>query len=127
MITRILTRKKAGITVEVRRYSFQPKEMKCNMNKGDFLVRQLSSLNGAMSNARAKELVGSPGEDALSRDDLSGSTMESAVLKILEQRAHGETLGSIAQSLNRLGIRGRYGGRWYMASVRAVLRRRAVK
>lgn len=39
------------------------------------------------------------------------------------RRASGETYASIAADLNLRGIRARYGGRWYSASVWAFLHR----
>lgn len=43
--------------------------------------------------------------------------------KLMAQRARGESYGAIATDLNRRGVRGRYGARWYASSVRALLKR----
>lgn len=42
-------------------------------------------------------------------------------LDILRRRAQGKSFSAIARELNREGIKGRYGCRWYAASVRTYL------
>lgn len=48
------------------------------------------------------------------------------VKSIAESRARGETFSAIAASLNKQGLRGRNGARWYSASVREYLKRHSV-
>lgn len=43
--------------------------------------------------------------------------------KLMAQRACGESYGAIAFDLNRRGVRGAYGARWYASSVRVLLQR----
>ena len=51
-----------------------------------------------------------------------------AISELLEsinaRRARGESFASIAAALNKQGVSGRYGGRWYAGSVWAYLQRR---
>jgi site-specific DNA recombinase len=45
------------------------------------------------------------------------------VAEIVKQRGAGDTLQSIAQTLNERGIIGKQGGKWYASSVRCILQR----
>ncbi|WP_206047121.1 recombinase family protein, partial [Noviherbaspirillum denitrificans] len=48
---------------------------------------------------------------------------ESLLRCVAEQRMRGKSFSSIAAMLNKQGLRGRHGGRWYSASVRDYLLR----
>jgi hypothetical protein len=57
----------------------------------------------------------------------AGRTVATAGLlgQINERRVGGESFSSIAAALNRKGISGNYGGRWYASSVREYMQRRS--
>ena len=44
-------------------------------------------------------------------------------IDMTERRKAGDSFGTIAHALNRQGVRGKYGGRWYGATVRNFIRR----
>jgi hypothetical protein len=94
-----------------------------------FMLRQLTELAMAM---RPKRPIGGalhiqkaqPGGLA---EDIDFTQVELWLLMELNTRRNsGESFAALAADLNRRGVRGRYGARWYTASVRAFLHRRSV-
>jgi hypothetical protein len=88
-----------------------------------FMLKQLM----AIAEASGAQQSGAP--EHSSRASISGqSTMHgldaSDLLVLAARRARGETYAAIAADLNRRGIRGGYGARWYSASVWTLLHRR---
>lgn len=78
-----------------------------------FMLEQLTALAEA-SAARPSRARGRPATATSGEPDL---------LALAARRASGETYAAIAADLNRRGIRGRYGARWYSASVWTLLHR----
>lgn len=85
------------------------------MPYSDFIYRQLVTLN-----------AGRPGRPRPfpRQDPPAALGLSDSMLRIIaEQRKRGESFSSIAAALNKQGLRGSNGGRWYSASVREYLLR----
>lgn len=82
-----------------------------------FMLRQLQELAEAMQGASAPEEPDGQGRAPARQRDAD----ELCFSALSARRARGESYGAIAADLNRRGIRGRYGARWYGASVWSLL------
>ena len=84
----------------------------------DFLFEQLAAMATAMRAQRprtvkyATRVIGCP-------FDGKRSTVADIAADIIARRVNGDSFGMIACALNRQGVTGRNGSRWYPASVRA--------
>jgi DNA invertase Pin-like site-specific DNA recombinase len=54
---------------------------------------------------------------------LPDTNEQAAIARILDRRAAGMTLAAIAKSMESEGVKTREGGRWYPATVAAILQR----
>ncbi|RJF92347.1 recombinase family protein [Noviherbaspirillum saxi] len=96
------------------------------MSDSAFLLDQMLALADAM---RAQQVAAlgqarrEAGTRAMCPRNAPHDTVTGIAAEILSRRSRGESLGSIAHALNCQGVKGRYGARWYTASVRAYLRR----
>jgi len=93
--------------------------------KTDFLLVELMALNQAcvssQVSARNRQLLG-----AIKHSGPTVPYREAHVMaEIRKRQQRGESLSVIARGLNRDGLRGAYGGRWYAASVHAFIARRS--
>ncbi|WP_440963996.1 recombinase family protein [Massilia sp. GER05] len=87
-----------------------------------FMLKQLMAIAEAADPGRHR--VPEPANPGDSGDQVSVPGAGESDLPVLAaRRASGETYAAIAADLNRRGIRGRYGARWYSASVWALLHR----
>jgi len=95
----------------------------------EFMLRQLTELAMAM---RPKRSIGAAlriqkaQSDGLAVDIDFTQVEHRLLMELNTRRNSGESFAALAADLNRRGVRGRYGARWYTASVRAFLRRRSV-
>lgn len=101
-------------------------QRKSSVRTAGFMLRQLTELAAAMRANRGPIRVqealppGQPG-------DIDFIQVERRLLlELFTRRDSGESFAALAADLNRRGVRGRYGARWYTASVRAFLHRRSV-
>lgn len=90
-----------------------------------FMLRQLTELAVAMRPKRGPRHVRRL-QPAGRPDDIDFVQVERRLLlELFMRRDSGESFAALAADLNRRGVRGRYGARWYTASVRAFLHRRS--
>jgi len=87
------------------------------MSRADFIYRQLLTLS-ANGRTRRSLLVAVP-TPAPATLGLS----EDMLRLVAGQRLYGKSFSSIAAMLNKQGLRGRNGGRWYASNVREYLLR----
>jgi hypothetical protein len=88
------------------------------------LFDQLSSLGEALRTQRVLKLSGKSVTDIRPYCHyLNAADKASIAAEISSRRARGDSYGSIARELNRKGLTGRNGGRWYTASVRAYVQK----
>lgn len=78
-----------------------------------FMLKQLTAIAEESERQRSR----APDRRAMAEGDAPD------LLVLAARRASGETYAAIAADLNRRGIRGRYGARWYSASVWTLLHR----
>lgn len=89
--------------------------------RDNFLMQQLQVLQRSGrrhfpdEDARALRAPGVPSLPQAPRREMSAFIEEEIARRVL----CGEKFGEIAAALNRKGLRGKRGGRWYCASVRA--------
>lgn len=88
-----------------------------------FLLRELIELNEAWnekrSHACANTVIDIKDVRKSSYHKLQGQLLSELIVR----RTRGESYAAIAIDLNRRGLRGRYGARWYTSSVRALIQR----
>jgi hypothetical protein len=96
-----------------------------SIRKGQFLLEQLRS-DSAIGKTRNAVWTTEKPLNPL-RSLINGHTIPASGIleRINDGRAKGESFYSIAAALNREGLSGRYGGRWYGSSVWAYLQRSA--
>ena len=82
-----------------------------------FMLRQLQVLSEVMQAALLPDKQDGQGHTSAGQQDAD----ELCFSALSARRARGESYGAIAADLNRRGIRGRYGARWYGASVWSLL------
>lgn len=94
------------------------------MDKPYFMLQQLLKDYKAL-NARGGDALHG-GEKILVRRRNSGISFPALSLlnKISAEREKGQSYAAIAAALNKQGLTGRYGGRWYASSVSRYLQRR---
>jgi hypothetical protein len=85
-----------------------------------FMFQQLSELAAAAKALQGRQRTGYPGK----RESLPETIADELAISTLSaRRASGETYAAIAADLNRRGLRGRNGARWYSSSVWVMLNR----
>jgi len=88
-----------------------------------FLLRELIELNEAWNNERlhtcCNRIIDTKDVRKASYHKLQGQLLS----ELVGRRTQGESYAAIALDLNRRGLRGRYGARWYTSSVRALIQR----
>lgn len=96
-------------------------------NEATFLLKQLlelaDTLRTRQTSIPTRSNVVSERTDAIEYS----RTIDCIRSELEVRRAGGESYAALAIDLNRRGLRGRYGGRWYTASVRALLQRNRSK
>ena len=91
-----------------------------------FMLRQLTELAVAMRGKRGRIPIREL-PPSVRPEEIDFIQVEQGLLvELFKRRDSGESFAAIAADLNRRGVRGRYGARWYTASVRAFLHRRSV-
>lgn len=85
-----------------------------------FLFDQLVAFNIALRREKPFAQTLRPRVPEQARN-LDGMDVARAIDMIVNLHAQGESLAEISRSLNRHGLKGPYGARWYTASVRAYL------
>ena len=92
--------------------------------KGHFMLQQLlrDSVAGSATERQWRYGGGSP--DTKRGENAARSASKALLESINARRSRGESFASIAAVLNKQGISGAYGGRWYASSVSAYLQRR---
>lgn len=90
------------------------------MNICDFLLMELHLMTAAIQQQKHQLGMELRPNSVYIRDDVR---LQKIAIEIGERRQCGESLASIARELNRRGDKGKYGGRWYPASVGAYLKK----
>ena len=96
------------------------------MAHGAFLFEQLWELSEWRRRLDSQRGVGAASWEQSTSSAGSGRGEGSEQLiaaEIIARRTRGDSFGAIARELNRRGHAGRYGGRWYGASVRHYFRK----
>lgn len=93
-------------------------------SNSSFMLQQLHQLAGAMRGQPL--LLNREGGATRSSGDGTREFDKLTLATLAARRANGATYAAIAADLNKRGIRGRYGARWYSASVWKLLNRRLV-
>lgn len=100
-----------------------PREIEVKTINGEFLLVQLGLLTGGMiserrdaGHAKQKPNASCPAKGADER-------LNTLLDEIRSRINRDESFAAIARDLNSRGVRGRYGGRWYPASVQAFAKR----
>lgn len=94
-----------------------PMPQRETMAASHFLLRQLVENTEAAKVKRTAQKSSAP---------FHGSFSDVVVELIVQKRMTGASYGCIARDLNHKGFNGRYGARWYSASVRACLMRNEI-
>lgn len=87
------------------------------MSWSKFIAQQISALKWVERSSSRQAMLGTLRAKRVGYDETAIAE------RIAHFRDRGMTFGEIAAELNTRGWRGRYGGRWYSASVRAYLLR----
>lgn len=90
------------------------------MTKYDLLFQQLFDLAGSRRTPHENDVHGAGMQSGASIDTGRYSVRE-VETEVARRFSMGESYNAIAHALNRQGLRGRYGGRWYGGTVRAVI------
>lgn len=111
----------------LQRYGDQPggfsERIQCDggvMTKYDLLFQQLFDLASSKRAQRGNDAPGTVMQPAPSIAANRNSVRE-VEIEVARRFSMGESYNAIAHALNRKGLRGRYGGRWYGGTVRAVV------
>jgi hypothetical protein len=88
-----------------------------------FLLRELIELNEAWKNVRLHACANTVIDKKDIRKARYHSLQGQLLSELIGRRTRGESYAAIAIDLNRRGLRGRYGARWYTSSVRALIQR----
>lgn len=90
------------------------------MTKYDLLFQQLFDLAGSRRTPHENDVRGA-GMHSAARIDAGRYSVLEVEIEVARRFLMGESYNAIAHALNRQGLRGRYGGRWYGGTVRAVV------
>lgn len=92
-----------------------------------FMLKQLIELSDALQIRQVSGKLPQVSSSHIGSEGKVDTTCSDIGLELAARRAGGESYAAIAIDLNRRGLRGRYGGRWYTSSVRALLQRGRAK
>ena len=90
------------------------------MTKYDLLFQQLFDLASSRRTPRGND-ASHAAKQPVARIDASHYSVLEVEIEVARRFSMGESYNAIAHALNRKGLRGRYGGRWYGGTVRAVV------
>jgi hypothetical protein len=96
------------------------------MAHGTFLFDQLCEMSELVQGQeclRRAEPASKAQPKSPPRYDWDAASEKRIAAEIITRRTRGDSYGVIAHELNRQGIAGRLGGRWYAASVRHYFRK----
>lgn len=93
--------------------------------QGNFLLGELMALSQDCSACRGPKRDGPVPQSSARSLPCMPYEETHVTAEIRRRMQHGESLSTIARGLNRDGLRGAYGGRWYAASVQAYINRRS--
>lgn len=93
------------------------------LNETSFLLKQLKELAMALRSTNILRQLRHRSLPTVAGAARQQKADDIILSELAARRRGGETYAAMAMDLNRRGLRGDYGGRWYASSVRAALRR----
>lgn len=99
------------------------REIEVKTIKSEFLLVQLALLTGGMILEHRDVRGAKQKRDASCHTRWADERLNTLPDEIRSRINRGESFAAIARDLNSRGVRGRYGGRWYPASVQAFAKR----